>query len=139
MTLKEQHHKAACDRNLKQTDHGVIVTDFTIRHDDIKNRFKALITFQLPFFDISADELLNWSLETFPELHTYLKDTEHRSFFNLQTQPIEVNVSNFGRNRFFSKCDLLEIQISVVDYANNYIGKWNKGSIQAFLDNAIVG
>lgn len=135
MTLKEQHHKAACDRNLKQSYHGLIISDYTIRHDDLKNRYKAIITVQTPYYDISPTDFLNWVLKTFPAFHLYLKDTTYRSFFFLNTEPVDIQVLTFGRNRF-KNSDLIEMQIGVTDLSNRYIGNWSREIIQKFVDNA---
>lgn len=137
MTLEAQHHKSACDRNLKQSYHGLLINDYTIRHDDIKNRYRAIITAQTPYFDISPTDFLSWVLETFPAFHMYLKkDTAYRSFFFLDTEPVDIQVLTFGRNRF-ANSDLLEIQIGVTDLSNRYISNWSKELIQRFVDNAV--
>ena len=133
LTLKEQHHRAACDRNLKQDYHGVLVKDFSIIYDEYKSKYKAVITLQLPFFDISPEALVNWVFATYPQLRQYVTNYDTCTLFNLQMENMVVKVTYLGRDRYSPSCQLFDIKICIVDYAYSY-ANWNMGTIQHFID-----
>lgn len=135
MTLEAQHHKAACDRNLKQAYHGVLVKDFTIIYDEYRLRYKAVVTMQLPFYDISAIDLKDWCLKTFPVIKEYLVNTDTFSLFNMQLRNISAKVIFFGHDKYTPKNPLYDVKISITDPAWEF-ESWSIEVIQNFLDES---
>lgn len=137
MTLAEQHHQAACARNLKIGYHGVLVKDFTIIYDEYRLKYKAVVTMQLPFYDVSAEELKEWCLENFPVIKEYLVNTDTFSLFNIQLRNISARVIFFGRDKYTPKNPLYDVKISMTDPACGF-GSWSLESIQEFLDKSAI-
>lgn len=67
---KKQIRKYKCDKNMKQADHGVRVSDFRLKQEVIYgcDYANAYITVSVPFYDASLRDLVAWARDSFPEL-----------------------------------------------------------------------